>query len=91
MAFNTPPNTPPGPPSPAPSAKTLADVSAMGTTQGAPVTQVSKGPMMQGQVGGGPPRPPVAPHAEQPSVGTQPSASLSKQANPVFPMGQPNA
>ena len=89
MAFNIPPNTPPAPPSPAPQAKTLADVSAMGTTQGAPVAQITKGPQMPGAGGPTPARPVVAPHASTPSVGTHPSASPFKRGNP--PHGMTNA
>ncbi len=90
MAFNIPPNTPPGPPQP--QAKTLADVSAMGTTQGAPVQQISKGPPMPGQAPAGgpvPARPVVAAHAGIPSVGTHPAASPLMQGNP--PYGMTNA
>ena len=99
MAFNQPPNTPPGPQAPpVPSGtKTLADVSAAGTTQGAPVTQISKGPpTMPGQApapavqGAGVAPPPqrqvVGRHANAPSVGTCQSGSPLKQGNPTHGM-----
>ena len=47
MASSIPPNVPPQPQG----TKTLADTSAMGTTQGAPVMAISKGPIP----GSGPP------------------------------------
>lgn len=86
MAFNIPPNTLLAPPSPAPQGKTLADVSAQGTTQGAPVTQISKGPMQPPAGGPVPTRPVVAAHANTPSVGTHPAASPFMRGNPPHGM-----
>jgi len=86
MAF--PPNAaPPAPPAPTPQGKTLADVSAQGTTQGAPVAQISKGPPQAPAGGPVPGRPVVAPHFGAPSVGTHPPASPNAQGNPTYGMG----
>jgi hypothetical protein len=93
MAFvspNAPPAPPNAPPAPvAPPVKTLADVSAQGTTQGAPVAQISKGPPLPGQAPAGgpvPARPVVAPHAGMQSVGTHPPAAPQMQGNPTYGM-----
>ena len=70
MASSIPPNVPPQPQG----TKTLADTSAMGTTQGAPVMAISKGPIP----GSGPPPampgndqapPPAAPPANAAPIG----------------------
>lgn len=67
MAFNIPPGlplAPPAPPKPSPSNMTAAQASAMGTTEGAPATQTSKGPPPgSGLPGAGapPPMPGMAP------------------------------
>jgi hypothetical protein len=88
MAFPPNPNAaPPAPPAPTPQGKTLADVSAQGTTQGAPVAQISKGPPQAPAGGPVPGRPVVAPHFGAPSVGTHPSASPNAQGNPTYGMG----
>ena len=84
MAFPPNPNAaPPGAPAPAPKGKTLADLSAQGTTQGAPVAQITKGPPVPGAGGPVPARPVVAPHGGARSVGTHPSASPNSQGNPT--------
>lgn len=99
MAFSKPPNTPPGLPSgggatpapapPRPATMTLAQASAMGTTQGAPVMQIAKGPPAgSGLPGSGPPpanpgqaqQPPGAP---APGSATTPAAGGPVVANPV--------
>jgi hypothetical protein len=98
MAFNQPPNTPPGPAAPpAPPtgrSMTLAQASAMGTTQGAPVMQIAKGPPAgSGLPGSGPP--PAQPGQDQQPPGvtaTTPAAGGPKVANPVVAphRGQPS-
>lgn len=90
MAFSGPPSPPAAPPAP-PSRQslTLAQASAMGTTQGAPVMQIAKGPPGgSGLPGSGPP--PAAPgNAQQPpGVGAAPPAPaagppVGVAANPV--------
>jgi hypothetical protein len=90
MAFNTPPNVPPAPQSavaapspPTPGKMTLAQFSAMGTTAGAPVAQVSKGPPGgSGQPGSGPP--PLQPGQQpQPQAINAPPAGGPKPSRPV--------
>jgi hypothetical protein len=85
-------------------ALTIAQASAAGTTAGAPTpmsvgpqqnTAVGSNQPQQGAPAGAPqpPQPPqgrpsVAPHAGVQSVGTHPSASPFKRANPVHPFGK---
>lgn len=95
MAFNQPPNVPPAaqsgannaplpqPPAPPPSPQrmTPAEMSAMGTTAGAPVTQTSKGPQAgSGLPGSGPPPAPPGNAPAPPPVGA-PNAAPRVQAH----------
>ena len=90
MSFNQPPNTPPGPqapaaPPPPPAARTLADVSAMGTTQGAPVMAISKGPLP----GSGPP--PAMPGNDQAPAPPAPPAGQAPVGVAARPVVAPHA
>ena len=81
MASSIPPNVPPQPQG----TKTLADTSAMGTTQGAPVMAISKGPIP----GSGPP--PSMPGNDQAPAPQGPAAGQAPVGVAARPVVAPHA